>query len=222
MGDTEDAGTATTKDRILDAAERLFGERGFAGTSLRALTEAAGVNVAAVNYHFGSKEGLLRAVAGRAMASVNAERRRLLEELESRAAKPGLDELIQAFVGPGTSLVARHGPQGKSIARFIGRVMFEPDPQIRRLFAAEVGPTEGRYLQALARALPHLPADEVAFRYQAMVGLIALHQAGTLPDLQPPGHLDSAQDDDTTRLITLITGAFRAPATQGTHLAGSK
>jgi AcrR family transcriptional regulator len=202
---------ASTKERILDAAEQLFGERGFAGTSLRAVTEAAAVNVAAVNYHFGSKAGLLRAVVSRAMTPVNDDRARRLDELEGREVKPTVAELIRAFVEPGVGLVPRHGARGEYVARFVGRVIFEPEPEIRLLFAAEVVPVEGRYLEALVRALPQLPPDEVVFRYRAMVGLLALHQAGTLTDLHPVDRAEHTRGDDVARLTRLITGAFTAP-----------
>ncbi|WP_395107606.1 TetR/AcrR family transcriptional regulator [Actinomadura sp. SCN-SB] len=216
-------GAARTKERILDAAESLFGERGFAGTSLRALTDAAGVNVASVNYHFGSKEGLLRAVVQRAMASVNADRERMLDQLEAGGDEPTVEELVRAFVTTGASLVARHGERERQVARFIGRVMCEPEPEVRRLFAAEVGPVEGRYAQVLAKALPHLTAEEVAFRYQAMVGLIALHQSGTLADLHPSfqgGPAARASSDATEQLVVMLTGLFQAPSMTDPAAAG--
>src|SRR5678809_546336 len=77
-----DATSAGTKTRILDAAERLFVEHGFEATSLRSLTSAAGVNLAAVNYHFGSKEELFQAVLTRRLDPMNQERIELLEKLE--------------------------------------------------------------------------------------------------------------------------------------------
>src|SRR6476661_10749602 len=74
-----------TKDRILDAAEALFMEHGFEATSLRALTAAAGVNLAAVNYHFGSKEELFQSVLTRRLDPMNQERIDLLEKVEREA-----------------------------------------------------------------------------------------------------------------------------------------
>ncbi|NGO43846.1 TetR/AcrR family transcriptional regulator [Streptomyces ureilyticus] len=204
----------STRERLLDAAERLFAEHGFAATSLRTVTVTAGANVAAVNYHFGSKEGLLRAVVDRAMTSVNGERLRLLEELRASDRKPTVEQLVRAFVVTGASIVERSGTHGRDVARLLGRVMVEPDPAIRRLFGAEVAPVEGQYLQALQTALPQLPPNEVAFRYRAMVGLLALYQSDTLGDLHP-GHRtegDIATTQETERLVTMLTAAFRAPA----------
>ena len=200
-----------TKNRILDAAEELFGERGFAGTSVRAVTAAADANVAAVRYHFGSKEGLVRAVAGRATAPVNEARLESLCELEASGRDGDAAALVRAFVVPGADLVRGHGERGPYVARFIGRVLSDPDGDVRRLFAAQVDPVEGRYLTALTRALSRLPEDEVAFRYRAMVGLLALHQTGALTDLATarPASGDGAQDAE--RLVAMITAMFLAP-----------
>jgi AcrR family transcriptional regulator len=205
----------STRERLLDTAERLFAEHGFAATSLRTLTEAAGANVAAVNYHFGSKEGLLRAVVERAMTSVNGERLRLLEELRASGHKPTAEELVRAFVVTGASLVERSGERGPAVARFLGRVMFETDPAIRRLFGNEVALVEGQYLDALQSALPQLPPEEVAFRYRAMVGLLGLHQSNKLADLHPghPAKTTEAPDTETEWLITLLTAGLQAPTT---------
>ena len=74
-----------TKDRILDTAERLFADKGYPATSLRDITNEAGVNLAAVNYHFGSKEALLSAVLDRRIGPVNEKRLELLDAAEAQA-----------------------------------------------------------------------------------------------------------------------------------------
>jgi AcrR family transcriptional regulator len=183
----------TTKDRILIAGLRLFGDQGYAAASMRAITDAAGVNIASVNYHFGGKDGLFRAVTAFAIAEVNAERARLLDALEARATPPTAGEIIDAFVSPGTTIAERSDGLGPLVAQFLGRVICEPRPEVRRLFGDEVAPVEGRYLRALERALPELSEDEVEFRYRAMVGLLALHQSGSLTDLAP-GRRDPATE----------------------------
>jgi AcrR family transcriptional regulator len=196
--------SAATKVRILDAGERLFAELGFAGTSLRAVTEAARANVAAVNYHFGSKEGLLRAVVARAVTPVNEERGRLLDEMGPAA---GAEELIRTFVSTGMNLVERHGERGAQVARFIGRVICDPSPDMRALFAEEVSGVEGRYLLALQAALPELAPDEVSFRFTSMIGLLGLYQSGAFVGIEPQGAaLDESRDVE--RLIAFITAGF--------------
>src|SRR5438046_10505596 len=105
-----DATSADTKTRILDAAERLFVEHGFEATSLRSLTSSAGVNLAAVNYHFGSKEELFQAVLTRRLDPTNQERIELLSKLESGAG----DRPIACERGLAAMLVpARRPPAGR-------------------------------------------------------------------------------------------------------------
>src|SRR5437870_1032215 len=103
-----------TEQRILDAAERLFAQHGFAGTSLRAITAAAGVNLAAVHYHFGSKEALLRATLDRIVGPVNRERLAMLQRAEDAAAAeaaaaPSVDAVLEAFIAPDVRLLTNMG-----------------------------------------------------------------------------------------------------------------
>ncbi|TDD45487.1 TetR family transcriptional regulator [Kribbella antibiotica] len=196
----------STRERLLNVAEQRFGEGGYEGTSLRAITVAAAANIAAVNYHFGSKEALLRAAVARAMAPVNTERRRRLDQLEA-AGTPSAEQLIRAFVEPGLDLVLRRGERGAVVARFIGRIAFDPSQRIRELYVAESDPIEARYLAALRLALPHSAPEAVAFGYVNMLGLLALHQSQALTpapggvELEDPGKL-------AENLIAFLVAAF--------------
>src|SRR5215475_12990661 len=89
----------TTRDRLLDAAERLFAEYGYQATTMRTVTTEAGANIAAVNYHFGSKQALLEAVVHRALGPVVEERRRRLDILESHG-EPSVEEIVDAIIAP--------------------------------------------------------------------------------------------------------------------------
>jgi AcrR family transcriptional regulator len=196
----------STRERLLNIAEQRFGEGGYEGTSLRAITVAAAANIAAVNYHFGSKEALLRAAVARAMAPVNTERRRRLDQLEAKG-QPTAEQLIRAFIEPGLDLVLRRGERGPVVARFIGRVAFDPSQRIRELYAAESDPVEARYLEALQAALPRAAPESVAFGYVNMLGLLALHQSQALTrvpgteDVEDPGKL-------AENLIAFLVAAF--------------
>src|SRR5580692_6974327 len=112
-----------TRDKILDTAERLFGEYGYAATSLRQIIAAAGVNLAAIHYHFGSKEELLDDLVKRKVAPLNAERMALLDRYEAEAGdRPvPLDKLLNAFLQPPLQRV-KENPE---FARLMGRLYGE-------------------------------------------------------------------------------------------------
>jgi AcrR family transcriptional regulator len=200
-----EAPAESTRERLLNIAEQRFGEGGYEGTSLRAITVAAAANIAAVNYHFGSKEALLRAAVARAMAPVNIERRRRLDQLEAEG-KPTVEQLIRAFIEPGLDVILRR-ERGPVVARFIGRVAFDPSRRIRELYSAEADPVEARYLTALQAALPQVPPESVAFGYLNMLGLLAMHQSQALS--RAPG---TEQVEDPGRLaenlIAFLVAAF--------------
>ncbi|MFC3994860.1 TetR/AcrR family transcriptional regulator [Nocardiopsis sediminis] len=204
---------ASTRERLVESAVRMFGERGIEATSMRALTEAAGTNIAAVNYHFGSKEGLLRAAVDQTMRAVNDERGRRLDELEAASPRPAVPDLVRAFVEPGAGLALTHGARGPDVARFIGRIIGEPDPRVRRIFAEQVGPVEGRYLAALGRALPDLGDDGVRFAYTSMLGLLATYQSGAFAPPDRPlneGGREAAAESETEWLVAFVTGGILA------------
>ena len=120
-----------TKERILETAERSFAENGYAATSLRSIIGEAGVNLAAVHYHFGSKEELLKAVILRRAEPVNARRLALLDECESRAGgRPDLEKFWKPSSRPPSTWPMQ--PGGSQFVRLMGRMYAETDmlPQI--------------------------------------------------------------------------------------------
>lgn len=158
-----------TKDKILDAAERLFSEQGYAETSLRHIIADAGVNLAAIHYHFGSKEDLLVDLVRRRMEPVNALRLQALERFEAEAAGApvALEKIIEAFLLPAAETSAR----SPELARLMGRLHAENcmPPGIKEHFM----PMVERFIAALRRALPELPEDELYWRLRASVGAVA-------------------------------------------------
>ncbi|MGH8722039.1 MAG: TetR/AcrR family transcriptional regulator, partial [Burkholderiales bacterium] len=111
-----------TRTRILDAAEELFMQHGFEGTSMRQLTSRAGVNLAAVNYHFGSKDALIEAVFRRRLDPMNAARLAALDRLEDLSA----ENIIRAFIGPSLRLIEDAKGGGRNFIRLLGRTYTEP------------------------------------------------------------------------------------------------
>src|ERR1700754_1858679 len=146
----------TTRDRLLDTAERLFAEHGYQATTMRAVTTEPAANIAAVNYHFGSKQALLEAVVPRARAPVVEQRRARLDAL---GAEPTVEAIVDAIIGP---LIERVGtePDPARVIRLLGRLFVDPDPEMRALVKAEISDAEKYQLGVLERALPDVPRGE--------------------------------------------------------------
>jgi AcrR family transcriptional regulator len=164
-----------TRTRILDAAEELFMQHGFEGTSMRQLTARAGVNLAAVNYHFGSKHALIEAVFRRRLDPMNAERIAALDRLED----PSPENIIRAFVGPSLCLIGDAKGGGRNFIRLLGRTYTEPAKTVRALIGQMYAPAMERYKRALERALPQTPAEELVWRMHFMFGTLAYTLAAT-------------------------------------------
>jgi AcrR family transcriptional regulator len=179
-----------TRDRLLDAAERLFAEHGYQATTMRGLTAEADANIAAVNYHFGCKQSLLEAVVHRALAPVLEERRRRMEALPDA---PSVEAVVEAIVGPLFDCAES--------APLLGRLFVDPDPEMRCHVRTELSAASCERMAVLQRALPDLPRDELWLRLRAMYTVVGGHLAGTL------GPCERAQ------LVTFLAAGLRAPAT---------
>ena len=167
-----------TKERILNVAERLFADRGFPATSLRDLTSEANVNIASVNYHFGSKEALLAAVLERRLGPINACRLELLDAIELAAGTgaPSAEEVIRAFLSPPFQKRQEWGAGGDNFLRLMGRVLSETNQEFRATFRQFDGVFR-RFGQALQRALPHLEATDIGWRMLFLMGSMAFTMA---------------------------------------------
>ena len=170
-----------TRTRILDAAEELFMQHGFEGTSMRLLTSKAGVNLAAVNYHFGSKDALIEAVFRRRLDPMNAARVAALDRLERDASGQPLapDAIIRAFVGPSLHLIEDAKGGGRTFIRLLGRTYTDPAKAIRALIGQLYVPAMERFKAAFERALPQMPREELVWRMHFMFGTLAYTLAAT-------------------------------------------
>ncbi len=160
-----------TKEQILDAAEKLITERGIDAVSLREITAAAEVNLAAVHYHFGSKEGLVQKVFERRIRPVNEARLRMLGEAE-RAAGDGtlaLEAVLRALIEPALRLYAEH-ERGPQFMRVCGRIYAERSSALEETFDDLFRELVERFRVAVARALPGLAPEELAWRLHFAVG----------------------------------------------------
>lgn len=204
-----------TRDRILDAAERLFVEHGFDGTSMRMITSAANANLAAVNYHFGSKDALVQAVFRRRLTALNQERLAELDRLEAEAGGAPLkpSRIVEAFFGTALRMAADTEHGGHSFMRLLARTYNEPNAFVREFLAEEYAEVMDRFLGALFAALPEVPRAEILWRFHFMTGAMAFAISG-LGGLYELAGL-SATDDDPQRLLprlmSFLLGGLRAP-----------
>lgn len=215
-----------TKERILDTAERLFAEHGYAATSLRSIIADAGVNLAAVHYHFHSKEALLEAVILRRSVPANQERVALLDRFEKEAGgqPPSLEKVIEAFAAP--TLQMSRDPQNGSMVfmRLLGRLHAEGD-LLPRIITAQFGDVLKRFGAALRAALPDLPPEELFWRLNLAIGALAQTLRGGSKDLETISDLSLTLNSETAleRLVAFLSAGFRAPvpthAVQNTHVA---
>ncbi|QJR09697.1 hypothetical protein DSM104443_00747 [Usitatibacter rugosus] len=217
-----DTTSQDTKSRIIDAAESLFMEHGFEATSLRSLTSAASVNLAAVNYHFGSKEELFQAVLTRRLDPMNQERIDLLTRFEKDAGeKPvSCEKLISAMLIPALRLARDEKRGGKHFLRLLGRAYADPAPFIRHFLSANYAEMIARFKDAFLKALPHLTRQELTWRLHFVMGALSYTVSGTdaLKLLQQA--MPHERDNDELliqRLAPFLVAGLKAPAVGDTR-----
>lgn len=213
--DTEAASTTTepsTPERILLAAEQLFSERGVDGVSLREITNAAGVNSAAVHYHFGSKDVVLKELFALRAKPIAERRLALLRELKrNRQGRAELEDILRAFLWP--ALEALNAPEGKAFSLLRARMAFEREEVRRDVLSSAFDSSSRLALEEIAKALPKLPPAELHWRFHFMLGAMVYTMA-------TPGRIESITDGaiDTSdpgtaleRLVHYAAAGFRAP-----------
>lgn len=221
-----EARSVDTRERILDAAERLFMAHGYEGTSMRQITGEAAVNLAAVNYHFGSKESLMQEVFRRRLDWLNEERMRVLGEMETEAAGKPLkpSQIVDGFFGTLLRLADDQERGGVTFLRLLGRTLTEPSEFIRTFLAHEYATVMERYKEALFKALPDVPKAEIVWRFHFMLGATSYAIAGTdALRLVTDWQIEEADAVDridrlVPRLMSFLLGGLRAPLPQYTDV----
>lgn len=193
-----------TKRKILDTAETLFAARGYHPTSLRAVTKAARVNLAAVHYHFGSKQALLEAVIARRLGPLNAERQVRLAALSGCAAT---GDILRAFLEP-TLQLRDSGTGARNFLALIGRAMVEPDESVRSVFFEQMQALFELLFTRLAGSLPNLPNQEVFWRLFFALGTMAhtLRMADKIRHV-PPGVVADVPTEELVDMLTRFLAA---------------
>lgn len=197
-----------TKTRILDTAEHLIAEHGLE-VSLRTITARAGVNLAAVNYHFQSKDALVDAVIARRLEPVNAQRLELLDALEAQypSGPLPLEGVLNAFLAPVLRMNA-----AEHVRVLIGRIYGQHDEFLRRVYKKHLAGVVERFGAAITRALPEMPFEDrmwcMHFTVGCMVHVMAWSRLiGVMTD---GAVMPSDTEALTARMVAFTAAGFRA------------
>lgn len=160
------------KLRLVEAAEQLFAERGFEAVSVRDITKRASMNIASINYHFGSREGLVAAVMTRYITPINDERLARIEALERRWSGKSvpLEEILDAFVRPLATQVRKSELSERLFLKLVGRMFGEQAAAMPPVVEEQFKLVVARFVKALSKALPELAVDEILWRMHFVIG----------------------------------------------------
>lgn len=209
------ASPADTKTRILDAAETLFVSGGFDSMSMRQITSAATVNLAAVNYHFGSKDALIQAVLARRLDPLNEQRVAMLEAFENALGdKLTCEHVLVAMFLPAVRIFRSDAPLADRYLHFLGRAYTDPSTVVRDFINTHYIQTLGRFFFAFQRTLPDLGREDLGFRLNfAMGALSGILAGGNTQRLIREFTQDHGDHEAVilSRLASLMVAALKAP-----------
>ncbi|HEV7121929.1 MAG TPA: TetR/AcrR family transcriptional regulator [Rhodanobacter sp.] len=214
LGNTQRSGHSETRKRLLGATEWLFIESGYEAMSLRHITARAGANLAAVNYHFGSKEALMHEVLSQRLDRLNRERLQLLSAGEEQHADGLTAAAVLAMLFIPAFRLSHGDRSGPAFMRLLGRVYSDPSPFIRSYLEAHYRPISGRFFEAFSRALPGLPRQELGLRLhfalKALSGMLAGEDMQALIASISQG--EEINDTELlARLVSLLAPILTAP-----------
>lgn len=205
----------STKERIVQAAERLFAEHGIAATSLRQITARAEVNLAAVNYHFGSRDALIETVYARRLEPLNQARLQRLDELERGAGGVALPlpRIVRAFIEPVLRISRDPELGGPLFIRLFGQSYTETSASFKKFFSGHYREVLDRFAAALERTLPGLDREDIYWRLHFMIGATAYTVADSqlLRLIAGSEHVEDVEST-LARLEPFLIAGFEAPA----------
>jgi len=168
-----DAPEPGRRDRILDAAEHFFAERGFEGASMREIVQLARVNLATVYYYFGSKNGLMEAVLKRRFGPLRQEHLALLRSAQKGAKGPlTVEQILEAMLLPPLRLAAHDSAPRQAVMRLVGRIVSEPSPQIQDILHLQRAEVREAFLEAFQASLPNVPRQDLLWRIEFVWGAL--------------------------------------------------
>lgn len=170
--------TDSTATRILDTAEQLFADRGFHATTLRQITQAAGVNLAAVNYHHGSKDALILAVFQRRLDELNSERLARLREALDATDPPRLEDVLEAFIHPALRMSTQSSGDGGRFMRLLMRAWSENATQLHGVIRRQYSHVMRAFADAVSRSLGTAP-ENLRQQLDFLIGALTYTMAET-------------------------------------------
>jgi AcrR family transcriptional regulator len=193
-----------TKEQIITVAERLFAEHGFVGTTLRNVVSEAGVNIAAVHYHFGSKEELFRAVVARFAHPVVEQELNLLSALKARNDLPSVEAILLAMLKPSLEILSQDEDTRLIRAKFMGRCRTEPEP-FQSIAYEEFAPATEAFLDVLQRVLPEQSRSQLGWKLDLVITALIriLMEAG-----KPYALLKTSDPEDIQATIQQLVQFF--------------
>jgi AcrR family transcriptional regulator len=201
-----------TKERILVAAEKLFSDQGLDGVSVREIAGKAKLDVAMINYHFGSKLGLYRAVFHRRIDQLTEQRLGGLDQVLARLGgeRPNLREVVHALIAPNIRLRSNSALGGVPFARLIVREMTDPNERERGIISEMFDQTAYRYIEAIALIFPGAPRAEIHWAYHFGIGTLvhAMASTGRLEYLSRGACQMSDPDIIVARLVPFVESGF--------------
>ena len=201
----------SVRKRLMDASEQLFAEHGWNAVSIRTIAAAAGVNLAAMHYHFGSKEQLLSEIFAARAKPIAEERLRLLAEIDLDRS-PSLERILEAFLRPALTIGSDRRFGGRAFVRLRARLATEPEAVSRKILATAFDESSGEFLVALERALPDIPCADLEWRFHFMLGAMfyTMADAGRIQSLTN-GRCDPGRVEDAlAHIIPFLAAGFRS------------
>jgi AcrR family transcriptional regulator len=207
-------GSRNTQDRIIEAAERLFADSGFSGTSLRQLTSLAEVNLAAVNYHFGSKENLINEVFRRRLDILHGMRLQQLDALQETYAgqTPPLRQVLKAFINPALHMSVPSEDGQSAFVKVLARAYVEYRDDLRSLLATRYGELNHRFFEAIAANLPQVTEQQLVWRIDFMIGALTYAMADFGVKKRPD---DMSDEDYWSKTVNELVQFAEAGLIQG-------
>jgi AcrR family transcriptional regulator len=183
--------TADARTRIVEAAERLFADRGYHAVSLRTIMAEAEVNVSAAHYYFRSKQNLLRAVFEERATQINARRKERLNGCFKDGTACSIESVLEAYLAPALEIASE--PNGDLFVRIAAQASIDPNPEVREIIDTAYDDTAQLFVSAIKRICPRIKSDDLFWRLNCVFGAMMYIRAnnGRVAHILGSAHYDS-------------------------------